>query len=371
MSDVQATTQTQGAADFSNPDESAFQSLYDNGAFEPSTNEGAGDEAQRRAQENAQQAAQTGQEEARTQSQGQEKADGEQGQQDGQQAAQQGEGEQQAPTYSSLDELLTSLKVDPASAKSLAVTVKVDGVETQVPLEKVLHSYQLEGHVNNKSIEVSNQKQALEQERVSWRQATQQALQQHQAMGQLALQLINHDFSKVDWNTLRTNNPAEFAALNSEFQQRQGQIQQFLGQVQQEQARAQAEQQQNVQQNLVAERDRLHQAIPEWRDPAAFEKDRQQIAQYARNLGFQDAELNQIYDHRYMRILHDAARYQALQAATPQALKVVRQAPPAAAPGSRTNANPNESRRQAAIDRFNRNPRDEDAQAAYFEQFGD
>jgi hypothetical protein len=366
MSDVQATTQP-GAADFSMPDESAFQSLYDGGAFEPSTNANAAAdaEAQRRAQEGAQNA-QTGQQEDGAQSQGQENGDGAQGQQDGQQAAAKTE---EAPTYSSLDELLTSLKVDPASAKSLAVTVKVDGVETQVPLEKVLHSYQLEGHVNNKSIEVSNQKQALEQERVQWRQATQQALQQHQAMGQLAMQLINHDFQKVDWNTLRANNPAEFAALQSEFQQRQGQIQQFLGQVQQHQAQAQHEQQQAMQQNLAAERDKLQQAIPEWRDPAAFEKDRQQIAQYARNLGFQDAELSQIFDHRYMRVLHDAARYRALQAAAPQALKQVRQAPPAAAPGSRTNANPSDSRRQAAIERFNRNPGDEDAQAAVFSLF--
>lgn len=363
MSDVQATTQT-GAADYSNSDESAFQSLYDNGAFQPSTNSNDPEERERVAQ----QADQNGAQQGGATSQGQQTPEGEQGQQGAQQAAQEGNGEQ-TPTYSSLDELLTSLKVDPASAKSLPVTVKIDGVETQVPLEQVLKSYQLEGHVNNKSIEVSNQRAALEQERTNWRQATQQALHQHQAMGQLALQMLNHDFSKIDWNGLRQANPAEFAALQSEFQQRQGQIQQFIGQVQQQQAQAQHEQQQAMQQNLAAEREKLHQAIPEWRDPAAFEKDRQQISQYARNRGFQDAELNQIFDHRYMLILRDAARYQELQANTPQVLKQVRQAPPAAAPGPRTNANPNDARRSAAIERFNKNPYDEDAQAAVFSLF--
>jgi hypothetical protein len=368
MSDMQATTQT-GAADFSMPDESAFQSLYDGGAFEPSTNANAASdaEAQRRASESAQQAAQTGRQDDPAANQGSEQDNGEQGQQDGQQAA--GEGKEEAPAYSSLDELLTSLKVDPESVKALPVTVKIDGVEKAVPLAEVIKSYQLEGHVNNKSIEVSNQKQALEQTREQWRQATQQALQQHQAMGQLAMQMINHDFQKVDWNTLRASNPAEFAALQAEFQQRQGQVQQFLGQVQQYQAQAQHEQQQAMQQNLAAERKKLHAAIPEWRDPAAFEAALQKISQYARNLGFQDAELNQIYDHRYMRILNDAARYQELQAKAPQVLRKVRQAPPAAAPGSRTNANPSDSRRQAAIDRFNRNPGDEDAQAAVFSLF--
>lgn len=363
MSDVQATTQT-GAGDYSNSDESAFQSLYDNGAFQPSTHSLDPEEQARVANQNAQ----TGQQDAAAASQGQQTEQNAQAQQDGQQQTQQAEGEK-TPAYASLDELLTSMKVDPESVKSLPVTVKIDGVEKAVPLAEVIKSYQLEGHVNNKSIEVSNQKQALEQERTQWRQATQQALSQHQAMGNLALQMLNHDFAKVDWNTLRASNPAEFAALQAEFQQRQGQIQQFLGQVQQQQSAAQAEQQQLMQQNLATERERLHAAIPEWRDPAAFEKDRQQISQYARNLGFQDAELNQIFDHRYMRILHDAARYQALQAKAPEVLRQVRQAPPAAAPGSRTNANPNDARRSAAIERFNKNPTDEDAQAAVFSLF--
>lgn len=364
MSDLQATTQT-GAAEFSNSDESAFQSLYDNGAFQPSTNSTDPEERERVAQQTEQNGAQRDD----AASQGQQTGEGQQGQQVAQQAAQ--EGEQDAPAYASLDELLTSLKVDPESARTLPVTVKIDGVEKQVPLADVLKSYQLEGHVNNKSIEVSNQRQALEQERTQWRSATQQALQQHQAMGQFAMQMINQDFARVDWNALRTNNPAEFAALQAEFQQRQGQIQQFLGQVQQQQAQAQHEQQQALQQNLAAEREKLHTAIPEWRDPAAFEADRQKISQYARNLGFQDAELNQIFDHRYMRILHDAARYQALQAASPQALKKVRQAPHAAAPGPRTHANPNDARRSAAIERFNKHPNDEDAQAAVFSLFSD
>lgn len=366
MSDVQATTQATGAADYSGGDESSFQNLYDNGAFEPSSNSGADDT--RRAPDNAQQAAQTGQQDDGAASQGQQTDPAAQGQQDGQQATQAADGEQE-PAYASLDELLTSLKVDPESVRALPITVKIDGVEKAVPLAEVIKSYQLEGHVNNKSIEVSNQRQALEGERTQWRQATQQALQQHQAMGALAMQVINQDFARIDWNTLRTNNPAEYAALQSEFQQRQGQIQQFLGQVQQHQAAAQAEQAQLQQQSLVAEREKLHAAIPEWRDPAAFEKDREKISQYARNLGFQDAELNQVFDHRYMRVLRDAARYQELQAAAPQVLRQVRQAPPAAAPGSRTSANPNEARRTAAIDRFNKNPNDEDAQAAVFSLF--
>ncbi|MBR8343068.1 hypothetical protein KDX40_04860 [Burkholderia ambifaria] len=358
MSDVVATTQT-GAVDT----ESAFQGLWDSGAFDPNGippkegNEGTGTAAQ-----NAQQGAQA----VDAQGQAQQQAEGEQGQ-EGQQAQQQ----EEAPAYESLDALLTALKVDPTSALKLNVTTKIDGVETKVPLEQVLKSYQLEGHVNNKSIELSNQRVQFEQQQNAWRQANQQAIQQHQQMANVAMQMLNHDFNRIDWNTLRAQNPAEFAALQAEFGQRQQQIQGFLQNVQMQQQQ-EAQQQQFVQQQTLAqEHAKLMQAVPEWRDPATFAKSRDQISQYARNVGFQDAELNQIFDHRYMRILHDAARYQALQAAAPQALRQVRQAPTMVAPGSRTEVNPTDARRQAAVDRFNRNPRDEDAQAAVFSLFSD
>jgi hypothetical protein len=355
MSDVQATTQ-QGAA-ASGDTEGHFESLWQQGAFEPEKRADAVDSAA----QDASAAAQAG---------AQDDATGQQTQGDDQAAGDAAAKADEAPAYTSLDELLTSLKVDPASARSLAVTVKIDGQEKAVPLEDVIKSFQLEGHVNNKSIELSNQKAQFEQEQQAVRQLAQQQLQQNQQLGNLAMQMLNHDYQKIDWNSLRANNPAEFAALQQEFQQRQNGIQQYLGQIQQQTMLEAQQQQHNLQQQLAAENERLMGARPEWRDPKAFSKDREQMSQYARSVGFKDAELGQIFDHRYMLILHDAARYQALQAAAPQALKQVRQAPVMAAPGSRTDSNPGEARRQSAIERFNRNPNDIDAQAAMFDQFG-
>lgn len=357
MSDVQATTQTSVAAPAFTDTADAFQSLYDGGAFEPEKRtdvaESGTDDAAAAAQARAQDDAAT------------------QAAQQTDPAAQAAQTTEEAPAYASLDEMLTSMKVDPASVMKLNVTTKIDGVETQVPLEQVLKSYQLEGHVNNKSIELSNQRTQFEQEQQAVRTLAQQQLQHNNAMGNLAMQMLNHDFQKVDWNGLRANNPAEFAAMQAEFQQRQAGIQQYLGQIQQQGAWEAQQQQQSLQQQLAAENERLMGARPEWRDQKAFSKDRDAMTQYARSVGFKDAELSQIHDHRYMLILHDAAQYRALQAASPQALKQVRQAPVMAAPGSRTNANPNDARQQAAIERFNRNPRDEDAQAAVFSLFAD
>lgn len=355
MSDVVATTQSMGVE---SSGEDRFQGLWDSGAFDPKgipPREEGGQEHASSTDENR--AVDDGE-----QRQGQENTEATE--------AKEGEQEAQAPAYKSLDELLTSMKVDPESVRSLPVTVKIDGVETQVPLQDVLKSYQLEGHVNNKSIDLSNQRTQFDQERTAARTLFQQQIQQNNALGNLAMQMLTHEYQTVDWNALRAQNPAEFAALHADFQQRQGQIQNYLGAVQQQAQQDAERHQQGLQQAIVSEREKLVSAVPEWRNAETFTKDRNAMSQYARSLGFQDAELNQIYDHRYMRILHDAARYQALQASKPQALKQVRDAPVVAKPGSRVDTNPNETRRQAALERFNRNPRDMDAQAAVFDLLG-
>jgi len=183
------------------------------------------------------------------------------------------------------------------------------------------------------------------------------------------MQMLTHEYQTIDWNALRAQNPAEFAALQAEFGQRQGQIQNYLQAVNQAAQQEAQQQQQAMQQAVAGERERLFTAVPEWRNEETFSKDREAMSQYARSLGFKDAELSQIFDHRYMRVLHDAARYQALQASKPQALKQVRQAPPMAKPGSRVDSNPSAAKRQQVMDRLSRNPRDQDAQAAAFDFF--
>jgi hypothetical protein len=348
MSDVQATTQDLGAA---GGQEAAFQNFWD-----------ASEAAERPREEEA---AQTQQNDAQEVRDAQSEEQGAQNPEGDQAAAQEAE----TPAYSSLNEMLAAHKIDPESVMGLHVTAKIDGKEMQVPLADVLKSYQLEGHVNNKSIELSNQKAQFEQEQHAVRAMLQQQIQQNQQLGNLAMQMLNHDYQKIDWNSLRANNPAEFAALQQEFQQRQAGIQNYLGQIQQQTAMEAQQQQQNLAQQLAAENERLMGARPAWRDPAAFSKDREQMSQYARSVGFKDAELSQIYDHRYMLILHDAAQFRALQAATPQALKQVRQAPVMAKPGSRVDSNPNVAKRQQVMDRLGRNPRDQDAQADAFEFF--
>lgn len=277
------------------------------------------------------------------------------------------EGEPEEKDYASLDDYLKEAGIEPESFQSLPVTVKVDGQTRQVPLSDVIKSYQLEGHVNNKSIQLSQQQQEFSKEQEAARGVYRQQLTQSQQLFQLAQTQLVGDYNRVNWQQLRVENPAEYAALSTEFQQRQGAIQQHLASISQAQ---QAEAQRSEQDRLKAlpqEREKMLGARPEWRDPTKFEAAGKEIASYAKKLGFSATELGSIFDHRFMLVLSDAARFAQQQAAKPEALKRVRAAPQMVKPGTRTNRDPKQAARTQAVERFNKNPRDVDAQAAVFE----
>lgn len=275
--------------------------------------------------------------------------------------------EEEAEEYQSLEEFLTKNEIDADGFRSLPVTVKIDGQTKQVPLSDVLKSYQLEGHVNNKSIELSNQQKAWETERTQAAQALQQQLQTAGTLATLARQQLLAEYQNVDWNKLRAEDPISWAVRNQEFNQKANAIDQHLAQVQNFQQQ-QAQQAQEAQAAaLPKERDRMLEARPEWRDDTKFQAARTEISTYAQKLGYTPAELGAIFDHRYMLVLHDAARFAQLQAKSPDALKRVRAAPLMAKPGARTNRDPKQVASQQARERFERNSRDVDSGAAYFE----
>jgi hypothetical protein len=269
--------------------------------------------------------------------------------------------------YSSLEAFAKEAGVEFDSLQGLGVPVKIDGETKVIPLRDVIKSYQLEGHVNNKSIEYSDKLRALENEKVEVRTALVQQIQQSQTLFQQARNQLLGDYNRVDWNALRVQNPAEFAALSTEYQQRLNIIDQSLQQASQAQEAEKQRTQQEAAKLLPQQREKMLDAAPEWRDPAKFEADRKSIMDYGKQLGFSDAELGNINDYRYMLILRDAARGRALQASKPEVLKKVRAAPVMARPGARSDRDPKTVARTQAQERLRANPRDLDAQAAVFE----
>ena len=345
---MEATTQSGGQPTTSI--EGQFDSLWDAGAFDLANEKPKPEAVEAQSEDRA---------DTRT----------EQPPQDAQQATQEPE-EPEGPEYESLDHFLTENKLDPESFRALPVTVKIDGETKTVPLSDVIKSYQLESHVHNKSAQVAEVQRQVEAERQAAREIVRQQLTQNQALADLGQQMLTQEYQRVDWNHLRISNPAEYAAKFTEFQQRQAQITQYVQQVQGQQAQAQQAQQQDLARLVQIERQKMLEIVPEWTDPQKFTADAEVMQKYAKSNGFTEQELSNLFDHRMMRILHDAARYGELKAAKPEALKKVRAAPnQTAKPGARNIKNPVEAKRAQVVQRVLSNPRDSDALASAFEMF--
>ena len=275
------------------------------------------------------------------------------------------------PEYADLADYLTKAKIDPDSFYKIPAQVKIDGETKAVPLSDLFKSYQQEADYTRKTQALADQRRAWEAEQTQLKTTYQQQLGQAQQLLTLAHQQTLAEYQGVDWNKLYAEDPARYAAESLRFQQRVNQIQGYLQQSQAEQQRLQQEQQQELfTKHVPAEREKLLSARPEWRDDTQFQAARTQMRSAAQKLGFSDAELAQVYDHRQMLVLDLASRYLALQAQAPEAVKRVRTAPQVAQPGARQTRDPQTVAKQQALERFRKNPRDVDAQAAAFEAFG-
>lgn len=275
----------------------------------------------------------------------------------------------EAKTYDSLDSYLKDTGLEPEGFMSLPVAVKVDGKDELKPLAEVIKGYQLSSAGYQRLTEAAQAREAFAKEQAEVRQALGTRISQAESIVNLAQQQLTQEFQSVDWNALNQQDPVEYTRQMNAFQLRAVQIDQVMKNVataQQEQARAQ---EQARLQALPQERERLLTAIPEWRDAAKMKEGQQRIIDAAKKAGFTDAELNGIYDHRYLVMLDKAARYDALQAQAPAKLKQVRAAPQMAKPGTRTVRDPNQVAIQNAKDAAARsNYRDDDAVAALFER---
>ncbi len=342
----------------------AFQTLWERGAFAP-TDEGGGElTPEQRAQ--AEREAQGG--DAEKQQSG-EQQQGEEGQQreqqpDAQQAA------DEAKEYSSLDEYLTEQKLDPAEFMTLPVTVKVDGVERAVPIAELRDAFQLKEASYNRMNALAQERTSFQGEQTQVRQALGTRIQQTEQLFKMANDLLNADIAAItpqDWAAM---DAGQQALLRQQISERQQQIQRGLQQVNAARTQEAEQAKQGQLQAVAGEREKLLAIRPEWKDPAKFRTALEGISKAGQYLGFTDAELQGITDHRTLVGLDLAAKALQLQASKPAALRRVRATPRMAAGGTRQPANPQGERFRSATQAYARSGgRDDAAGAAMFEEY--
>ena len=196
----------------------------------------------------------------------------------------------------------------------LSIKTKVDGEVTMVPLERMRENYQLRKHIENKSTQMSEERKTHVKEIQEKTQALDEALQHAAAMTSLEMEELHKQAAGIDWDTLRTQDPANYSATVLEVQNREKAIQAKEGQIKHsmQQVKQEAEKQygERLEEYKKEQRDLLMEQFPQWQNKETAQQETKELGEFARQAGFSDEEISQMYDHRIWALINKARLYQ-------------------------------------------------------------
>lgn len=187
----------------------------------------------------------------------------------------------------------------------------IDGKSQKVSMGELVKSYQLEGHVNNKSIALENDRKEFEQTRDKAYVELANRLNSAGNLVKAAEESLMTEFQSIDWDQLRYSDPAEWAAQRQLFQERYSKIEQAKNTVQQGNealtAEQQQQQQQKQQQFIEGEVSKMIAANPSWNDHEVMAKEVGEIGKFLQDeFGFTPEEVANSMDARLMKLIQMA-----------------------------------------------------------------
>ena len=199
-------------------------------------------------------------------------------------------------------------------------SVTVDGTELSVNLEELIQGYQRNADYTRKTQELAQERNQSSEFVERSKKDVEAKLTKLNELNNAAQAQLQQEYAEVDFEKLYDEDPVEAARLEHKMRRKHDQ----LAQVQQQ---TQELQSQEFNKYLGEQQKLLSQKIPEFMDEQKGPRFKQQMRDYLGNIGFNDTEINSVYDHRYVMLVKDAMSYRNLQKAKPQIKKKVANAP--------------------------------------------
>ena len=207
--------------------------------------------------------------------------------------------------------------------------VKASGEEKEVTVDELIKNYQLGADYTKKTQELAEQRKAIEAEARAVQESKQVRdlyAQRLQAVEEFLRSQVN-EATPSDLAELKENDPVGYAVKIAEITEKK----ENLSAVQQERAKIaqqqQLDQQRFIHSRVMEEAQKLSQILPEFSDPNKGEQLRNEIRNYGKSVGFTDAELSNVIDHRHVLMLRKAQLYDQMQKNKPNVTKKVNNAP--------------------------------------------
>lgn len=202
-----------------------------------------------------------------------------------------------------------------AEAPEPLYTVKINGKEETVTLQEALRGYQRNVDYTRKTEALSHERKAIAEE---LQQVQAERAQYAQVLTALQQQLSQGTQQEPDWQKLYDTDPLEYVRQKDLWRERQERMQAAQYEQQRVQALMAQEQAKQLQTVVQEGRQKLLEAVPQWKDQKKWDADRVQLLEYGQQLGFTGEELNQTYDPRAVLALYKAMQYDRLVANKPK-----------------------------------------------------
>jgi len=227
------------------------------------------------------------------------------------------------------------------------------GERAEVTLEELTRGYSRQSDYTRKTEDLAVQRRELAAEREKAIQAVEAERQQYAnrlaELGQAVGVQLQED-QNIDWDTLKEEDPIEFAAKWADHQRKVEQYrasQEELGRLQAEHQAKAAEQHRAV---LAQQSQKLVEAMPDFADEEKAEKIRGDIRTFLKSNygGFTDNEIGSVVDARHVQLIHDAMQWRNLQSSKTVTTKKVQTLPKVVKPSAQKAKVDNEAEQRAA-----------------------
>jgi len=194
------------------------------------------------------------------------------------------------------------------------INVKIDGKTSTVKMNDLIAGYQINKSLTQRSQAFAEEKKAFDAQAQMVAKDYKSKLENIDVITNYLSSKLVSEFEGIDWNRLRVENPAEYAAARqdyaskaSELQDAQEAIRQERDGVEQGNNRKMIEDRQTF---LQHQRNVMLQNNPSWNNPDVFEKDMSSIKSFlGQQYGFSNDDFANVIDARLIELVKDAKKF--------------------------------------------------------------
>jgi len=192
--------------------------------------------------------------------------------------------------------------------------ITVNGKSQRVSLDELKEGYSKGSDYTKKTMELSEQRRSIDTELNAIskdKEAVKQMREDYMNKLQVVEQNIQTD-DNIDWVTLAQTDPTDYAVKKAEYDRKkelQSQVQQEKQRLAKEQRK---EQEEIYQRHIENERGKLLNMMPVFGDEQKAPKLMKDISEFAMKQGYTEQEVSMVVDHRAVKTLHDAMKYNQL-----------------------------------------------------------